>query len=99
MECEVILTVNKNGKSEDIKIGNTKQPLTSFKDIRNLLGSLDKEQLENIINFFPSIQEIGDLSISDISENSVGVFTPTELLSDIPQYKNSLRKLRIPKEE
>lgn len=98
MGCEITLSVNRNGITEKIYLGTSENPISSFNDIKKLLDKLDKSELEAIFDTIPSIQQVEDLNIADISENSVGVFTPAELAEDIPKYKNTILKLKLTKD-
>lgn len=96
MSCEITLTVNSNGQHRIIPLGKSETPLTSFNDVRKILRKMSSVELDEILNSLPSIEEISNIDIADISENSVGVFTPAELISDLPKaYKDTLYKLNI----
>lgn len=99
MSCKIILKVNKNGVQEEIYIGTSPTQITNFNDIKKMLNKLSGVELDEIMNSLPNIEEIEDINIADISENSVGVFSLTELISSLPRaHSNILYKLNLDKD-
>lgn len=99
MSCRITLKINQAGTQREIYIGESPNPVKSFADIKKLLNKLTAEELDVIMEALPNIEEIDDINIADISENSVGVFTPAELISSMPQaYASTLYKLKLDKE-
>jgi hypothetical protein len=98
MNCEISLVINKDGKKETIVLGNSNTPIASMNDVKKILYSLSKEELTSILSSLPSIDEIGSMDIADIKQNSVGVHTPTELISSLPSDNQTLLyKLKLDK--
>jgi hypothetical protein len=103
MDCSIFLTVKKGNESQRIYIGSRDSEITEFRDIKNMLYNLSDAELNSILEALPNIEEVTDINIADISENSVGVLSPTDLFNDIKnvsvdnRYTSTLLKLNLDK--
>lgn len=96
MNCEVTLTINTTNGPQEIVLGATDQTSISSVKLKELLSKLSSKELASIINSFPKIDDIVDISKIDIKENSAGVYTPADLISTLPtNYQQTLTKLNL----
>lgn len=99
MNCKYSITVS--GKKyilfeSDEELNSLKKLKTAFRK------NLDKDNLETIRQLrenLVNLENIPEINLNDINENSVGVYTPAELISEIStnvEEFNLFKKLRIP---
>ena len=101
MNCKVFLEVKKGDTYEKIYVGSSDSEITEYGSIKKLLSKLDVETIQKLLEALPNIDEVTDINIADITENSVGVLSPTDLFNDIKKsqvdnrYTSVLAKLNI----
>ena len=78
MDCEIILNVG--GKKYNL--GKVEKPITDINEIKKLLSGRSLDELKSIIEMLPQFDSIENIELTNISENSVGLYSPAELIKD-----------------
>lgn len=97
MSCEILAIVN--GKS--YVIGTSDTEITDLASLEKLLRDKNPKELKEILKQIPQIDSIETIDLNDIKENSLGVFTPRDILSGISskEIRDILTGLNIPQSE
>lgn len=93
MDCDIILNVG--GKKYNL--GSTDKPIKDINEIKKLLSGRSLDELKEVLETLPKFDSIENIELTNINENSVGLFSPAELIKD----KNVIRLtqgLSIPKD-
>jgi hypothetical protein len=92
MSCEIILNVG--GKKYNL--GSVEKPVTDINEIKKLLSGRSLDELKSIMEMLPQFDSIENIELTNINENSVGLYSPAELIKDKNVIK-LMQGLNIPK--
>lgn len=81
MNCEYSIEIN----NEKYVLFNTDKDITTLEELKRAFrdGIKDPDLLKKIREEINNLENIPNLNINDINNNSVGTFTPTELIKEI----------------
>lgn len=88
--CKISISYfDENGNKKEKEIGNLEN-YNSFEDIKRLIKELPKEKRDEIFGILPNIQEVNTISLSNLSNNLAGVYTPANLLNDLKRTNKTV---------
>ena len=83
MNCAYYITIN-GQKHKLFESGNSVTSLAELKfAFKQYLTNNNSAEIKNLIDELKSFSDFKEVNINDITENSVGVFTPAELISNL----------------
>lgn len=76
-------SVKINGQEYKLFEGVEEGRIKDIDDLKEYLKSVDLTQLKKIKEAMASSNQLGNIDLKDINENSVGLFSPTDLINTV----------------
>lgn len=81
MDCSYSIKIN--GKEVTLVTDVPIDEIRDINDLEKLLRTQPKKVLESLIEQLQSVNSVEDIKLDDINENSVGLYSPADLINSI----------------